>query len=297
VETGTAICLIPLAADRWQRFSFACPTSPLKTRVRVFSGGASGRLSRRSRRKRAIATGCGGCGYKTASGRAKWLSRDPIGEAGFLQLVSDTSMGGGGSPTLYGFLGNDGINQIDDLGLMKDSDIDAYVKGLDAVVSPNACCCILTSDDRRSLTLTLKESGQTVTGTANFQKDNCVLFVDKYFWWNCVNAQAEYKQIVGWRKGSWDIARGDEEWKHYGWQEDGSTYTQSHEGNSGYFGRLTDAGKWNWAVRVVYVSCDPKRQHAHSLTSDYQELKWVDVNIRGQGSWAPPVYLGGWEPE
>jgi hypothetical protein len=37
---------------------------------------------------------------------------------------------------LYGFLGNDGINQIDDLGLMKDSDIDAYVKGLDAVVSP-----------------------------------------------------------------------------------------------------------------------------------------------------------------
>jgi len=39
------------------------------------------------------------CGYKTASGRAKWLNRDPIGEHGGLNL--------------YGFVFNDPVNLYD----------------------------------------------------------------------------------------------------------------------------------------------------------------------------------------
>ena len=102
VETGTASCFAPLAADRLRRPPFARLTSPLKTRVQGFCRGASGRFSSRLRRSRAIATGCGACGYKTASGRGKWPNRDPIGEAGGINL--------------YGFVGNDPIDRVDPLG-------------------------------------------------------------------------------------------------------------------------------------------------------------------------------------
>jgi hypothetical protein len=43
------------------------------------------------------------CGYQTASGRAKWLSRDPIEEDGGLNL--------------YGFVANNPLSRIDRLGL------------------------------------------------------------------------------------------------------------------------------------------------------------------------------------
>ena len=88
METGTASCFAPLAADRLRRLPFARPTSPRKTRVRGFYGYSSGRFSSRRRRSRAIATGCGACGYKTASGRGKWVNRDPLGENGGLNLYA-----------------------------------------------------------------------------------------------------------------------------------------------------------------------------------------------------------------
>jgi hypothetical protein len=47
--------------------------------------------------------GCGGCGYGIASGQANWLNRDPIQEAGGINL--------------YGFVGNNPINRIDPYGL------------------------------------------------------------------------------------------------------------------------------------------------------------------------------------
>ena len=49
------------------------------------------------------ATGCASCPAEIVSGRALWLSRDPIGEAGGLNL--------------YGYVGNNPINFRDPLGL------------------------------------------------------------------------------------------------------------------------------------------------------------------------------------
>ena len=63
-------------------------TSPHRTRVWGFRQSPSGRLSRRRRRDRAIATGSARCAYKTASGRGKWPSRDPIGDKGGLNYYS-----------------------------------------------------------------------------------------------------------------------------------------------------------------------------------------------------------------
>jgi RHS repeat-associated protein len=103
VETGTASCFAPLAADRLRRRPFASPTSPLKTRVQGFFRSASGRFSSRRRRSRAIATGCGACGYKTASGRGKWPNRDPIEEVGGVNL--------------YRYARNSAVNERDATGL------------------------------------------------------------------------------------------------------------------------------------------------------------------------------------
>ena len=106
VETGTASCLTFLAADRQQR-PLARPISPLKTRVRGFCRGASGRSSSRRRATSINATGCRVCGYKTASGRGKWPNRDPIGEMGCINL--------------YSFVRNDPCDLYDPLGLLPPS--------------------------------------------------------------------------------------------------------------------------------------------------------------------------------
>ena len=117
METGTASCFAPLAADRLRRLPFARPTSSRKTRVRDFCAGQSGRFSSRRRRSGAIATGCRACGYKTASGRSKWLNRDPLGEPGFEVLQRGLADVLGDGPNLYAYVKNDPTDRMDPRGL------------------------------------------------------------------------------------------------------------------------------------------------------------------------------------
>lgn len=110
-------------------FAPASLTSPLKTRVGFSRRRPSGRLSRRRRFRSMFTPGSRACGYRTASGRAKWPNRDPISEAG-----SELLRGGKGNPldkilrgsipaelsqgpNLYTYVRNNPLNQIDPLGL------------------------------------------------------------------------------------------------------------------------------------------------------------------------------------
>jgi RHS repeat-associated protein len=68
-----------------------------------FFGTPSGRTLGRRHLPHGTAPGYRGCGYKTASGRPKWLSRDPIGELGGINL--------------YGYVGNNPVSFVDPYGL------------------------------------------------------------------------------------------------------------------------------------------------------------------------------------
>jgi hypothetical protein len=125
VQSGSSHCFTFLAADRQQQ-EFARPTSPRKTCVRVFCAGAAGRYSSRQGKPRRSATGCGACGYKTASGRSKWPNRDPLGEYGFEAVLDNVATRSlwenqfaelSERPNLYEFVENDPEGGVDLAGL------------------------------------------------------------------------------------------------------------------------------------------------------------------------------------
>jgi len=108
----------PLPAAR-ERVALAPPwtTSPLKTRVGVSRRRASGRLSRRRRVRSMFTPGSRACGYRTASGRAKWPNRDPIAERGFQLLTRNVTLDQKDVANLYSYVRNDPAARLDYLGL------------------------------------------------------------------------------------------------------------------------------------------------------------------------------------
>jgi RHS repeat-associated protein len=93
---------LPLAADRRIGSASGKATSPRKNRVWGFCRRPSGRRRAKRPQVAETASGCRVCDYKTVSGRGLWPSRDPIGEAGGINL--------------YGYVLNDPINLWDSLG-------------------------------------------------------------------------------------------------------------------------------------------------------------------------------------
>jgi len=102
-----------LAALTRRRRALKRATSSPKTRVGGPRRNASGRTWNARAPRRGIAPGCAAYGYESASGRRLFLNRDPIEEAGGLNL--------------YGFCGNDGVNGWDYLGMSWWSDIKSFM--------------------------------------------------------------------------------------------------------------------------------------------------------------------------
>jgi len=88
-------------------------TATQKNSRRVFFSNPSGRTLDRRHLPLRTAPGYRACGYKTASGRPKWLSRDPLGEYAGINI--------------YGYVLNDPVNGTDQFGLC---DADAFIGGL-----------------------------------------------------------------------------------------------------------------------------------------------------------------------
>jgi RHS repeat-associated protein len=79
---------VGLAAILWWGGLSALAIRPdfQETRVGGCEVNTSGQTSVAGSKTLEMAMGCGACGYKTASGRSKWLNRDPIGEAADFNL-------------------------------------------------------------------------------------------------------------------------------------------------------------------------------------------------------------------
>ena len=83
--------------------ALALRPSPLETRVGGCDQFASGQDIGAGSQSLGNATGFGGCGCESASGRHGWLNQDPIGERGGINL--------------YRFAGNNPVNKVDPFGL------------------------------------------------------------------------------------------------------------------------------------------------------------------------------------
>ena len=87
----------PLSAARGRALAPTRATSPLKTRVGVLRCPASGQHPRRRRQRAINAPGSRACGYKTVSGRRKFLNPDPTGFKGGLNFYAAFN----GNPVSY----------------------------------------------------------------------------------------------------------------------------------------------------------------------------------------------------
>jgi RHS repeat-associated protein len=180
-----------------------------------------------------------------------WPNRDPLGEEGGVNL--------------YGFIGNNPVNQFDELGLMKWADVVAKQKEVEAQVSKIKCCCNKPGPTRAFETIAGMASGETVTETATVDTHGCVLTIWSYFWWNCFRAQREAWWIFpggpGWPDG----------WKEYGWEEGGPTDTESHAGKVP--GGKRNSNQWNWNAAIIFTVCGADG-HVHAFLVPSNESMW-----------------------
>jgi RHS repeat-associated protein len=210
--------------------------------------------------------------YNPTGGR--WLSRDPIGEDGGMNLYCMTA--------------NNPINHFDQFGLMTLQQVDAQIKELDDEFNEAAipCCC---SKNLQTIQASLKSasiSGSTVSVAVNLNikptSAQCSILVLDYYWWNCFRAHNDAVAA-----GVPITGVNDEAWKNYGWQDGGQTDTETATGSSSVIDQF-DAHHWNWMALVVYQMCNHGILRVYSVPAGQLQYTWSSFWPYGWTSPGPP---------
>jgi hypothetical protein len=169
--------------------------------------------------------------------------------------------------------------------LLTRDDIEAIRVALDAEVRKDCCSCKRGSANTGvTVSMTGTATGSTVTENATVTPNGPCIEEDsyRYYWWNCSSAQSDYANA-----GS----RSKLDWHEFGWVKGEASHSESHAGIATFWHDrppyldMTDAGRWNWSVRVIFIYCGKDgHRHAGAAQSGYEEWEW-DTKTK---SWGGP---------
>jgi hypothetical protein len=183
-----------------------------------------------------------------------------------------------GGSNLYGFVGNDGVNKYDLLGMMSWRDIyDAYQQRAAAIDAANVMCLCACADKNDKYSIwgyTQNGSPQSgyiqssytcigdTTWADNSGKSSCGPFNTTYYWWDCYSGTEEGDKF------------------NLGWSEGGSVYTKWA---SPEFGGINGDNPWvggnpnnlDMASVVIYERCvNGKLKTKMAISSNRLEFTW-----------------------
>lgn len=223
--------------------------------------------------------------YSPSTGR--WFSRDPLNERGSVLLrrpaAFSTSASGPvlgidlaalqraameqASPEqemqLYAFCNNDGVNSVDELGLMTVQDINNIIQQREANAAKTPCSCTCKPDNVLFSIMGASQSATTVYGFVPLSQalgqPPCTLDPQIY-WWDCYSASSE----AGWASN----------WSDYGWSAGGLTYAKTAQ--PGVFSPISTRDPYHLAMVALYLydSCDHGKRTVKRITSNRMQWTW-----------------------
>jgi len=165
---------------------------------------------------------------------------------------------------LYGFVGNDSINNEDALGLMILQALKDIAQQEDQIVSQSKCCC--SQQTSASISITGTHSGTTVTGTETFNQQGCV-YSHTIYWWDCYSGKQE--------AGVLNQLFGGVDFHNYGYSAGGTSYPKT--ASPGWWATHLHVGDpYHIAMDAlaIYIYCDGGHLHAKLIASS-NELEWT----------------------
>jgi hypothetical protein len=227
-----------------------------------------------------FATGLALAWYNPQTGR--WLSRDPVGEPGFQALQAPSGavgitvpgsvplppgrwfdrgpVGAGEEAQLYAFNGNDGVNSVDELGLMTVQDINNIIRQREANAAKTPCSCDCKPDNVWFGIMGASRSATTVYGFVPLSQalgqPPCTLDPQIY-WWDCYSASAE---------GGWSS-----NWSDYGWSAGDLSYPKTAQPSM-----FSTRDPYHLAMVALYIydSCDHGKRTVNRITSNRLQWTW-----------------------
>ncbi|MBI2442156.1 MAG: RHS repeat-associated core domain-containing protein [Lentisphaerae bacterium] len=180
----------------------------------------------------------------------RWLSRDPIGQKGGMNL--------------YVFVNNSTLGHVDKLGQMTYEEVLDKWKDLHKRVKMKKCDPIATPPPSGNITLSGSANLARVTMNADVTKVGNVISIDSYYWWHCFRAHQDAPD-----DRDTQLDDGASGWRKYGWEQGGATATDEHGGQADP-GQM-DANHWNWNVVVIFIGCAQNgcQFAAYKISGDY----------------------------